>query len=371
MTSDNAVEPAVVIEDDDRWARVPEALAYDHEIGDHTVRVFICLYRHGDDPSHCFPSDERIAECIGGSDRSVARCRMQLQEKGWIRRFPRTTANGMRATNGYALALDPARARRNAAAFARGDEPEALRRGRLAAAERPAAQECADATSAHHSAARPRTTARPVRAPQRGEREPVKESQRKRNPPTPRAEKRADQQTLHGQSGQGGSDVSSSSRRPPARPPRRDAARPSARPAGRKDAAPASNDGQPDPVTLEARRIAEHVSATRRPAPLANVRQQTVVYADCLKAGWTATEVQTIAMAAATITPAAMEVERRRHADARQPRRSNGNGRVHGAAYDERFLEVFGDLMDAPPDIEPRQALPRGGAIIIKETTSS
>lgn len=175
---DDGVEPAVVIEDAETWAKVPEALAYDTEISDKAVRVFICLYRHGIDPSRCYPSDERIAKLIGCSPKSVPRARMQLMEKGWVRRFPRRTASGMRAANGHALALDPARARRQAAEFVRGAEPEALKKGR----EAKFAQESADGEVRAGERGPFAQESADVRAGEREEREPGKESKRKTTP---------------------------------------------------------------------------------------------------------------------------------------------------------------------------------------------
>lgn len=295
-------DPAVVIEDLEHWAKVPEALAYDHGIGDKAVRVFVCLYRHGADPDSCYPSNERIAELIGCSPKSIARPLLELLERGWVRRFPRRSASGMRSANGYAIALDPARARRNAASFARNEEPAALRTGReRKAAERaaellaaPSAQESANAPSALRSATGSRSGARQARALLREEREPLKESQGKRETPLPPAEadgrltpsaQRAGRLSAPGE----GSSVSR--RRSPVVPP-----------------APVDHHAD------TARAIADRVSSRRRPAPMANVREQMVVYKAALGAGWTAEQVEAAAMEASTITTGALELQLNRGA---------------------------------------------------------
>lgn len=183
---DEGVEPAVVVEDVETWAKLPEALLYDTEISDKAIRIFGCLYRHGVTPGSCYPGKKRIAECIGGSARSVDRPLLRLLEKGWIRRYKRWTKAGMRAANGYALALDPARAKRNASTFERNPEPDELRQGRIQKAEA-AFEQRSEAPPAQESANGS------VRASEREqEREPVKESQLKTTPLPPSPEPAAD-----------------------------------------------------------------------------------------------------------------------------------------------------------------------------------
>lgn len=181
---DDGEDPAVVIEDVETFSKVPDALNFDTGISPLAIRIFITLYSHGTKPRRCFPSNKRIGELIGVSGRSVARPLLELLEKGWVRRFPRKTKAGMRTSNGYALALDPARARHNAAAFERGNEPEPLRRGRLAATAAASAHTSANGEdvlpSALRSADRPRSSARAVRATQREELDQENQTKRTR-----------------------------------------------------------------------------------------------------------------------------------------------------------------------------------------------
>lgn len=92
-------DPAVST--DYRFAPMPEALLYDHEVDNLAFRVYGALMRHGLDPDSCFPSHRRIGELLGISERSVQRPLRTLEQRGWVRRKPRFNRRGDRITDGY------------------------------------------------------------------------------------------------------------------------------------------------------------------------------------------------------------------------------------------------------------------------------
>jgi hypothetical protein len=61
------------------------AVAFDQRLDPYAVRVFIAIIYHLNAINgRCFPSDELIAEMIGGSRPSVSRARRQLRECGYL-----------------------------------------------------------------------------------------------------------------------------------------------------------------------------------------------------------------------------------------------------------------------------------------------
>lgn len=90
-----------------RFAQIPEALIYDHDIDPLALRVYCVLMRHGQDPDSCYPSHARIAGLIGVSDRSVARPLKDLANAGWITRQYRHSDQG-RTSDGYYVRSTPA-----------------------------------------------------------------------------------------------------------------------------------------------------------------------------------------------------------------------------------------------------------------------
>lgn len=84
------------------WAPVPEALLYDAAVSPTAVRIWGTLARYGLTPDSCFPSHEEVAARLGMSARSVARPIAELEEQGWLRRFPRFNERG-RTSDGYEL----------------------------------------------------------------------------------------------------------------------------------------------------------------------------------------------------------------------------------------------------------------------------
>lgn len=84
------------------FAPVPEELLYDERVSATAVRIFGTLARHGLDPDSCFPDHDRIGFLLHMSGRSVARPLRELEETGWIERFPRFSASG-RLSDGYLL----------------------------------------------------------------------------------------------------------------------------------------------------------------------------------------------------------------------------------------------------------------------------
>lgn len=125
------------------FAMVPEALAFDAELSDKAVRLYVVLRRHGDAPEDCYPSKRRLADLMGCAAASLGRPLRELEDAGWITRVPRTKPSGDPDSNGY---------------FVRSSR-------------------ISSAPYALQSAGPPRSAAREVRAPERDEREPVNESQ--------------------------------------------------------------------------------------------------------------------------------------------------------------------------------------------------
>lgn len=105
-------QPHVVI-DGPRWAQIPEGLLYDPAMPDAAVRIYGVLYRHGQDPDHCYPSHARIADLIGASPRSIPGWLRQLEDAGWISRHARYTDQGQ-TSNGYTVHLTPRAVERRA-----------------------------------------------------------------------------------------------------------------------------------------------------------------------------------------------------------------------------------------------------------------
>lgn len=318
--------PAVLIEDVEAWAKTPIAMAYDKTLGDKAIRVFVCLYQHGTEPGSCYPSHERIAECIGGSPRSIARPLLALQERGWVRCF-RRDHKGLRLSNGYALALRPETARRNAKQYVKGAEPEALRLGRLAAT----AQESADVAPAQESAgasAEQRDTSALDSARKETQ---VKETQ--------------------------GTTTASA---PTAAPRRR-----------RREPAKVL-----DPLTQCADDIARHVWENRDPKPAANFMGVRGVLRRLLDAGWLPEQVQAAAMAVPALTVNAMEFELNR---ACAPVRGHGSTVTPSAAErrearnDAAFDLVLGMVAEAEAARTPTPTTPGApvlGALDVKELTA-
>lgn len=87
----------------DRWARVPEALIYDHRVSGNAVRVYAALSRFGSTPATCYPKLATIAELIGAKPRSVPAWVRELEAAGWVTRHPRLKADGSPDSNGYDL----------------------------------------------------------------------------------------------------------------------------------------------------------------------------------------------------------------------------------------------------------------------------
>lgn len=92
---------AAAVRTDYHYAPIPEALLYDPRISHLAVRVYGVLMRHGNDPDHCYPSQRRIADLVGAAQRSIARPLGELEEAGWIEKFPRTRADGSPDSNGW------------------------------------------------------------------------------------------------------------------------------------------------------------------------------------------------------------------------------------------------------------------------------
>ena len=90
-----------------RFAMIPEALVYDGAVSDGAVRLFAALLRHGMDPKSCYPSNERLCELLGKTERTVQRLKSELQAAGWIEVVTRHRPDGGRTSNGYRLYSSP------------------------------------------------------------------------------------------------------------------------------------------------------------------------------------------------------------------------------------------------------------------------
>lgn len=86
-----------------RYAPIPEALLYDHDIDPLAIRVYGCLARHGTTASNCYPTHARIASLIGIAKKSVVRPLKALESAGWIVRYPRYDERQNRLADGYEL----------------------------------------------------------------------------------------------------------------------------------------------------------------------------------------------------------------------------------------------------------------------------
>lgn len=85
---------------------VPDWVWQHEGISDKAVRVYICLNRHGHDPTNCFPSDARIGRQIHSSKSAVKRARRCLVELHVVAVVPRFASDGRQISNGYHLAGD-------------------------------------------------------------------------------------------------------------------------------------------------------------------------------------------------------------------------------------------------------------------------
>lgn len=103
MSDDTAATEPPHVENEGRFASIPEALLYDPTISADAVRVYGVLRRHGNDPQNCYPSHHRIAGFVGASARSVPRWIRQLEDAGWVTRVPRKSASGDPDSNAYVV----------------------------------------------------------------------------------------------------------------------------------------------------------------------------------------------------------------------------------------------------------------------------
>jgi len=91
----------------DRFAMIPETLLYDPKISSNAKVVYCVLHRHGNDPENCYPGHARIGRLMGASKRSVPAWIIELEQAGWVERFPRVKADGSPDSNGYRLYSTP------------------------------------------------------------------------------------------------------------------------------------------------------------------------------------------------------------------------------------------------------------------------
>lgn len=101
---------SVHVENEARFAMVPEALLYDRSVSPDAVRVYGALLRHGDDPANCYPSHRRLADLLGRSMRSIPRWIAELQSAGWVEIVQRYDNRGDQVANGYRVFMTPRRA---------------------------------------------------------------------------------------------------------------------------------------------------------------------------------------------------------------------------------------------------------------------
>lgn len=73
------------------------------DLSDKALRVYMVLARHGQNPTNCFPSINRIATKLKCSGRTVQRCIDELVQYGAVKRESRYDGSGSQRSNGYLI----------------------------------------------------------------------------------------------------------------------------------------------------------------------------------------------------------------------------------------------------------------------------
>lgn len=68
--------------------------------------VLVVLADYADEEGSCFPGQKRIAEKVGGSERTVRRSLKSLEARGLIRRERRSRGDGSRSSDRYVLPVN-------------------------------------------------------------------------------------------------------------------------------------------------------------------------------------------------------------------------------------------------------------------------
>jgi hypothetical protein len=277
-----------------RYAQVPEALLFDPEYSSHAKTVWGILDRHIDNRAGsvgtetegvAFPARKTLAGYMGVSLDTVDRALAELRLGGWLT----TTHRGQGRTALNELFDEPDAAR------ARLQETARVRRQEAARVRSPKKN---DPKDNEHEGTIPLS---PIDGPPptlldeeeaKKRKNPRTSSSSRSSPSKPRARAKS-------------KSPSTRNHAPPTRVSSRGA---NSRARGNPDVPAACPTSEVDEVDRQARAIADHVFAHRRPTPYGTVAKHKPVYADAIRRGWTPEQVQAAAMSDITITDRAIEV---------------------------------------------------------------